>query len=234
MSPTVLLLLSTLIVRVYGCQDPDPIESEVRSLLKDIKANQPTEFRHVFPTNYYVSHRYNTSLLCNDKPCCVYPAAFLLCDSWSRLLKHLHEENYRYKFIDHLIKVLKKITEGKIQEMPDLSIFPLVPSSPDELLSFTAAVLSRWEELECPSSVSGCMFPTAAPDQEDEEEEDMVVLKGNEGNAGSRPLHDLEREGERGRRWSITAAPTNVGAALFHFPGHVLWSLFLLWIALDL
>lgn len=75
------------------------------------------------------------------------------------------------------------------------------------------------------------MFPTAAPDQEEDEE--VLELRGKEGNT-ERPLIELEREGERGRRWSMTAAPTNVGAALFHFPGHVIWSLCFLWIALDL
>ncbi|XP_012676861.1 uncharacterized protein zgc:174888 [Clupea harengus] len=232
MSPTVLLLLSILIVRVYGCHDSDNFKHRVRDLLGETKENQRTEFRQVFPTNYYVSHHYNTSLLCNDNPCCVFPAAVVLCDSWSQLLRHLHKENYRYVFIGDLISVLKDITKGKFQETPDLSIFPPVSSSPDALLSFTVAVLSRWEELECPSSVSGCVFPTAAPDQE-EDEEDMMVSEGSEGNTDSQSLQDLEREGERGKRWSITAAPTNVGAVQFPFPGHVLWSFCLLWTALD-
>lgn len=229
MSPTVLLLLSILTKLVYGCQDSDPFN--VRDLLNETKENQITGFKQVFPINYYVSHRYNTSLLCNDNPCCVLPAAYVLRDSWSELLRHLHEKHYKYIFIEHLISVLKKMTEGKFQERPDLATFPVVHSSPDDLLSFTVAVFSRWGELDCPSSLRGCVFPTAAPDQEEDEE--VLELRGKEGNT-ERPLIELEREGERGRRWSMTAAPTNVGAALFHFPGHVIWSLCFLWIALDL
>lgn len=44
--------------------------------------------------------------------CCVLPAAYVLRDSWSELLRHLDEKHYKYGFIEHLIIVLKKMTEG--------------------------------------------------------------------------------------------------------------------------
>ncbi|KAL2084002.1 hypothetical protein ACEWY4_019520 [Coilia grayii] len=223
MSPIVILLLFTLIpYRVYGCPT-SKYRVTSGQLLRETKEKQTLEFRRVFPTNYNVTHRYSASLLCNDRPCCVFSAAVVLRDSWLQLLKHLREENYIYVFIRSMIDLLKNITEEHQQrflEKPDLSIFPSVSSSPEALLSFTVDVLSRWEELKCPAGVRDCEFYTAAPEEEEDGDYEVPYF-GKEGNSQS--LQELE----------MTAAPTNTGAALFHFPGHVVWGVFLLWTALE-
>ncbi|XP_028836993.1 uncharacterized protein LOC114790804 [Denticeps clupeoides] len=219
--PAPLLLLLTLTVPVSGCAD-DPSAQGVTSLLVTI-GSELRAFPEVFPTNYYVSHRYNGSLLCDKDPCCVFQAAVVLKDSWSRLLVHLPAVHLKQNFVLQLTHMLLTLTDPKIQGNKDLSSFPHVHSTPEELLHYTHSVLARWLKLDCPSGAGGCAFPTAAAIQGD---------AGVDEEAGGEFAG--RREAERGKRWSsVFHVPTNAGMVRFHFPGLPLWTVSLLWTTLD-
>ncbi|XP_063054894.1 uncharacterized protein zgc:174888 isoform X2 [Engraulis encrasicolus] len=216
MTPIVILLLFTL-MRYPVCGCPSKNSDTSGRLLKEAKGEQTHEF------------------------CCVFSAAVVLRDAWLQLLKHLHKENYIYVFITSMIELLKNITEEHQQrflEKPDLSIFPPVSSSPEDLLSFTADLLSRWEALPCTeASVTNCEFHPAAPEEDDEE--DDKVPSGASQEPRQEPPVEQGPSSQSQKDTGMTAAPsTNRGAALlFHFPGHVvvsLWGIFLLWTALTL
>ncbi|KAI1885862.1 hypothetical protein AGOR_G00208140 [Albula goreensis] len=140
----VLVLLFTLLVQGRGCED-----SEVTHLLNLINPRGHDEFKEVFPKDYMIRQHYNSSLLCDSDPCCLFRAAAVLADSWSQLLFRLHRVHIKYKLIMQLQKKLQDLTVMNFQESPDLSVFPLVSSTPEDLLSFTSTLFSRLKQ-QCP------------------------------------------------------------------------------------
>ncbi|XP_023820308.1 uncharacterized protein LOC110016677 [Oryzias latipes] len=167
MSLSVLLLLSLLTVQCGGC-DFDQIS--VENIKATIDSN-PTGFRTVFPRDYYVQHHYNRSMLCETNPCCVFPAAVVLQDSWAELLPNLWEEHVNYSLIvelmDTLNTIIKKNGNAQLfQEETDLAQFSTVWSSPEELLNLTSELFTQWLKVACSPSVETCPMPTLPPSVE--------------------------------------------------------------------
>ncbi|KAG7270138.1 hypothetical protein CRUP_027208, partial [Coryphaenoides rupestris] len=103
--------------------------------------------RKGFPKDYSVQHHYKSSMLCDSDPCCVFSAAIVLTESWTLLLAQLWDEHVNYKLIFELKLSLDTIIEKNIhterlQEETDLSVFPYVQSSPEELLNLTSGLFS--------------------------------------------------------------------------------------------
>uniref|UniRef100_A0A8C6M2W9 Uncharacterized protein n=1 Tax=Nothobranchius furzeri TaxID=105023 RepID=A0A8C6M2W9_NOTFU len=107
MSLQVLLLLLLLIVQCGGC---DFDRKGVENIKATIESN-PTGFRTVFPKDYYVVHHYTKSMLCETDPCCVFPAAVVLLDSWNELLGNLWGEHVNRSLILELKLTLDKIID---------------------------------------------------------------------------------------------------------------------------
>ncbi|XP_008284054.1 uncharacterized protein LOC103360159 [Stegastes partitus] len=167
MSLPVVLLLSLLTVQCGGCEFD---KESVKNIKATIDSN-PTGFRTVFPKDYYVVHRYNRSMLCDTDPCCVFPAAVVLLDSWHVLLRNLWDEHLNHSLILDLKQTLDKIiirnrNTERFQEETDLAQFSTSSSSPEELLKLTSELLTRWLEVGCSPSVETCSLPTLPPSVE--------------------------------------------------------------------
>ncbi|XP_034409337.1 uncharacterized protein zgc:174888 [Cyclopterus lumpus] len=167
MSLPVLLLLSLLTVRCGGC---DFDLEGVKNIKTTIDSN-PTGFRTVFPKDYYVVHRYTKNMLCNTDPCCVFPAAVVLLESWHVLLGNLWDEHLNHSLILDLKQTLDKIIKKNInterfQEETDLTEFSTLSSSPEELLRLTSELLTRWLDVGCLPLIKTCILPTFPPSVE--------------------------------------------------------------------
>ncbi|XP_068426624.1 uncharacterized protein zgc:174888 [Clinocottus analis] len=167
MSLPVLLLLSLLTVRCGGCDfDLDGVGN-----IKLTIDSNPTGFRTVFPKDYYVWHRYTKNMLCNTDPCCVFPAAVVLLESWHVLLGNLWDEHLNRSLILDLTKTLdriikKNINTERFQEDTDLTQFSTLSSSPEELLRLTSELFARWLRVWCLPSIKTCILPTFPPSVE--------------------------------------------------------------------
>ncbi|CAL8247307.1 unnamed protein product [Lota lota] len=164
MSLPVLLLLSFLTVQCGGC---DFDWETVKNLKTTIEAN-PIGFRQAFPKDYYVEHHYKSSMLCDREPCSVFPAAVVLLNSWTGLLPNLWDEHVNYKLISELKQSLEAIIQknehaARLEEQTEISEFPSVRSSPEELLNLTSALFSCWINVGCNPSIKTCVPPTMAP-----------------------------------------------------------------------
>lgn len=164
MSLPVLLLLSFLTVQ---CCERDFDFTVAKNIKTTIESN-PTGFRQGFPKDYYVEHHYKSSMLCDSDPCCVFPAAVVLVDSWTVLLTNLWDEHINYTLISELKQLLDTIIQTnvhteRLQEETDISDLPSVRSSPEELLNLTAALFSSWIKVGCSASIKTCLPPTLAP-----------------------------------------------------------------------
>ncbi|XP_053182565.1 uncharacterized protein zgc:174888 [Scomber japonicus] len=167
MSLPVLLLLSLLTVQCGGC---DFDLGVVRNIKTTIDSN-PTGFRTVFPKDYYVVHHYTKSMLCDSDPCCVFPAAVVLLDSWHVLLRNLWDEHLNHSLIIELKQTLDKIIKKnknteRFQEETDLAQFANLSSSPEELLKLTSQLFTQWLEVGCLPSIETCTLPTLPPSVE--------------------------------------------------------------------
>ncbi|XP_041650297.1 uncharacterized protein zgc:174888 [Cheilinus undulatus] len=164
MSLPVLLLLSLLTVQCGGC---DFDREAVKNIKTTIDSN-PTGFRTVFPKDYYVVHRYRRNMLCDTDPCCVFPAAVVLQDSWHVLLRNLWDEHLNHSLILDLMQTLDKIIKRNIhterfQEETELDQFPTLSSPPEELLKLTSELFTRWLDVGCSSTIKTCTLPTLPP-----------------------------------------------------------------------
>ncbi|XP_033958959.1 uncharacterized protein [Pseudochaenichthys georgianus] len=164
MSLPVLLLLSLLTVRCGGC---DFDREGVKNIKRTIDSN-PTGFRTVFPKDYYVVHRYAKRMLCDRDPCCVFPAAVVLLESWHVLLGNLWDEHLNHSLILDLKLTLGKIISSnknteRFQEETDLAQFSPLSSSPEELLKLTSELLTRWLDVACLPQIKTCTLPTLPP-----------------------------------------------------------------------
>ncbi|XP_061676695.1 uncharacterized protein zgc:174888 [Syngnathoides biaculeatus] len=168
MSLPALLLLSLLTVQCGGCD-----WEVVKNVKTAIDAN-PTGFRTVFPKDYYVSHHYTKSMLCDTDPCCVFPAAIVLLESWNVLLRNLWDEHLNQSLIFDLKQTLEiiirknKNTEMLREELDPSQFSPLL-SSPEELLKLTSELFARWLEVGCSPSMEICELPTLPPSTEKKE-----------------------------------------------------------------
>ncbi|XP_035528934.1 uncharacterized protein zgc:174888 [Morone saxatilis] len=167
MSLPVLLLLLLLTVQCGGCG----FDCEgVKNIKRTIDHN-PTGFRTVFPKDYYVVHHYTKSMLCDTDPCCVFPAAVVLLESWHVLLRNLWDEHLNHSLILDLKQTLDRIISrnkytGKFQEETDLDKFSTLHSSPEELLNLTSELFARWLQVESLPSIETCTLPTLPPSVE--------------------------------------------------------------------
>ncbi|XP_076010718.1 uncharacterized protein LOC143003851 [Genypterus blacodes] len=164
MSLQVLLLLSFLTVQCGGCD----FDWEVVKNIKATIDSNPNGFRTVFPKDYYVVHHYSNSMLCDTDPCCVFPAAVVLLDSWHVLLGNLWDEHLNYSLIMDLKQTLEKILRKnrhteRFQEETDLAGFSVTLSSPEELFNLTSELFNRWLKVGCSPSIHSCPLPTLAP-----------------------------------------------------------------------
>lgn len=164
MSLPVLLLLSLLTVQCGGC---DSDREAVENIKTTIDSN-PTGFRTVFPKDYYVVHHYRRSMLCDTDPCCVFPAAVVLLDSWHVLLRNLWDEHLNHSLILDLRQTLDKIIKRnkntvRFQEETDLRQYPTSPTSPEDLLKLTSELFARWLDVGCSSTIKTCPLPTLPP-----------------------------------------------------------------------
>ncbi|XP_026084403.1 uncharacterized protein LOC113059921 [Carassius auratus] len=226
MSPTVLLLLSTLTVQGSGCDDF--MKTTVRNLLDSIHIEKTSGFPQVFPKNYVVSHYFNDSALCNE-PCCVFSAAAFLSNSWSQLFQHLSRVHLKTRFIRELIVTLDDIAKEKIPDRLDISGFPSVESSPEGLLSFTSSLFTRWLDLDCAFGEHHCIFPT--PSEEDQENPPLDEEQNVE-NHEHVDEQQPEIKGETAKS-QLDPGPTN-GYRESLFPGCSHWTFSFLWITSSL
>ncbi|KAM7383361.1 hypothetical protein PAMP_003022 [Pampus punctatissimus] len=160
MSLPVLLLLSLLTVRCGGCNFE--LES-VRNIKMTIDSN-PNGFRTVFPKDYYVVHHYTKNMLCNTDPCCVFPAAVVLLDSWHVLLRNLWDEHLNHSLIIDLKQTLDKIIRKnknteRFQEETELAQLAALSSSPEEILNLTSELFDQWINVGCSPSIETCTLP---------------------------------------------------------------------------
>lgn len=163
MSLPVLLLLSLLTVQRGGS---DAEFEGVKNIKATIDSN-PTGFRTVFPKDYYVVHHYTKSMLC-DKPCCVFPAAVVLLNSWRTLLTNLWKNHINESLITELGDTLEGIIRKNnnamhFKENTALEQFSTVSSSPEDLLNFTSELFSRWIEVGVSTAIETCTLPTFPP-----------------------------------------------------------------------
>lgn len=161
MSLPVLLLLSLWTVHCGGC---DFDWESVKNLKTTIDSN-PTGFRTVFPKNYHVVHHYRESMFCDDNPCCVFPAAVVLLDSWEILLRNLWDEHLNHSLIRDIKQTLDQIIRrnkfaGRFLEEMDAAQLSRQPSSPEELLRLTSELFSQWLKVGCMPSIETCPLPT--------------------------------------------------------------------------
>lgn len=223
MLPTVLLLLSILTVQGSGCDEF--MKTTVRNLQRTVDGEKTKGFQEVFPKNYLVSHYFNDSAVCNE-PCCVLSGAVFLSNSWSKLLQHLNRVHRKYRLISELIYTLDKLTEKKFQETPDIANFPSIQSTPEDLLSFTSSLFSKWLRLDCAFGEHRCIFPIPS-----EEDEDDLESKEEENREISDQMDEPQPviEGPISKR-QLDYVPTS-GYTELCFPGFFRWTLYFLWIA---
>lgn len=167
MSLPVLLFLSLWMVHCGGCGFD--LEG-VKNIKTTIDMNSKG-FRAVFPKDYHVVHHYTRSMLCDTDPCCVFPAAVVLLDSWHVLFKNLWDEHLNHSLIRDIKHTLEKIIRfnkntERFQEETDLAQLTSHSSPPEELLKFTADLFSRWLEIACEASIQTCSLPTLPPEVE--------------------------------------------------------------------
>uniref|UniRef100_A0AAQ5ZG71 Uncharacterized protein n=1 Tax=Amphiprion ocellaris TaxID=80972 RepID=A0AAQ5ZG71_AMPOC len=216
MSLPVLLLLSLSTVVSGGC---DFDKEGVRNVKATIDSN-PTGFRTVFPKDYYVVHRYSSSMLCDSHPCCVFPAAVILLDSWNVLLRNLWEEHLNHSLILDLKQTLDRIirrnkntetliSPQRFQEETDLARFSTSTSSPEELLKLTSELFTRWLEVDCSTSMETCSLPTLPPTVE---RKDFSPSRARL--LITRAVGSEEEEEEEGRAKKMVDQPSTSGAPL--------------------
>ncbi|KAM9852462.1 uncharacterized protein ACBR49_005530 [Aulostomus maculatus] len=218
MSLPVLLLLSLLTVQCGGCG----FDYEGVKNIKTTIDSNPTGFRRVFPKNYHVVHHYTKGMLCDTDPCCVFPAAIVLLDSWDVLLKNLWDEHLNHSLILDLKQTLDKIirknknTES-FQGETDLAQYSPLSSSPEELLKLTSELLARWLEVGCLPSIETCSLPTLPP----------PVERKDYGPARARLLTtraiSSQEEEQPGRMIDITQPPSSCASASLSYSASV-WS----------
>ncbi|XP_061771267.1 uncharacterized protein zgc:174888 [Nerophis ophidion] len=205
MSLPVLLLLSVVTVQCGAC---DPDWEAVTNVKATIDAN-PAGFRTVFPKNYYVSHRYTTTMLCDDDPCCVFPAAIVLLESWNVLLNNLWDQHLNRSLVFDLKQTLERIIRKnknteRFQEEMDLARFAPFFSSPEELLKLTSALFQRWLEVGCSPSIQVCHIPTPLPpppaDSKEPRPSRVRLLT-------TRAINSRMEAAERARLMDVTRAP---------------------------
>ncbi|XP_068180902.1 uncharacterized protein zgc:174888 [Antennarius striatus] len=170
MSLPVFLFLSLWTVQCGGCG----FDYEGVKNIKTTIDSNPTGFRTVFPKNYYVVHHYTRSMLCDTDPCCVFPAAVVLLDSWHVLLRNLWDEHLNHSLIFDIKQALGKIIRKnrnteRFQEETELTQFSRLSSSPEELLSLTSELFTRWVDVGCSPSIETCTLPTLPPSVERKE-----------------------------------------------------------------
>ncbi|CAF97905.1 unnamed protein product [Tetraodon nigroviridis] len=107
-------------------------------------------------------------MFCDDDPCCVFPAAVVLLDSWEVLLTKLWDEHLNHSLIRDIKQTLDKIIRRnknaeRFQEEMDPAQFPRQPSSPEELLELTSELFSRWLKVGCMPSINTCPLPSLRP-----------------------------------------------------------------------
>ncbi|KAJ0000490.1 hypothetical protein NQD34_012332 [Periophthalmus magnuspinnatus] len=163
MSLPVLLFLSLWTAQCGGCGSDVGSVDNIKTTI-DMNAKG---FRSVFPKDYYIKHRYTRRILCDD-PCCVFPAAIVLLDSWHVLIKNLYDEHINRSLIRDLKQTLEKIIKSnrnteRFQEVTDLDQLSLNDSRPEELLNFTSELFSRWIEVRCAPSIETCSPSTLPP-----------------------------------------------------------------------
>uniref|UniRef100_A0A3B3UB65 Uncharacterized protein n=1 Tax=Poecilia latipinna TaxID=48699 RepID=A0A3B3UB65_9TELE len=158
-----LLLLLLFIVQCGGCNfDLKGVEN-----IKATIDSNPNGFRSVFPKDYRVAHHYTRSMLCDTEPCCVFSAAVVLVESWHVLVTNLWDQHLNYTFILELKLTLDRIvgknknTESFLEET-NLKQYPVLSSSPEELLNLTSELFARWLEVGCSPSIETC-FPPMLP-----------------------------------------------------------------------
>ncbi|XP_054903490.1 uncharacterized protein zgc:174888 isoform X1 [Poeciliopsis prolifica] len=159
-----LLLLLLFIVQCGGC---DFDRKGVENIKATIDSN-PNGFRSVFPKDYRVVHHYTRSMLCETEPCCVFSAAVVLVESWHVLLTNLWDQHLNYTFILELKQTLDRIVEKNkniesFKEETDFKQYPLLSSSPEELLNLTSELFARWLQVGCSPSIETCFPPTLPP-----------------------------------------------------------------------
>ncbi|XP_029306524.1 uncharacterized protein LOC115020736 isoform X1 [Cottoperca gobio] len=218
MSLPVLLLLSLLTVRCGGC---DFDWEGVKNIKRTIDSN-PTGFRTVFPKDYYVVHRYTKRMLCDTDPCCVFPAAVVLLESWHVLLGNLWDEHLNHSLILDLKQTLGKIIKKnknteRFQEETDLAEFSRLSTSPEELLKLTSELLARWLEVGCLPSIETCTLPTLPPsvERKDFRPSRAKLLT-------TRPISS-EEEGQSGKMIEITQLPSSSAPPSLSYSASV-WS----------
>uniref|UniRef100_A0A8C5D894 Uncharacterized protein n=1 Tax=Gadus morhua TaxID=8049 RepID=A0A8C5D894_GADMO len=138
----ILLLLSFLTVQCGGCDDFDMVT--VKNLQSTIEA-KPTEFVSI-------------TFLCS-----VFPAAVFLLNSWTGLLPNLWDEHVNYLLISELKRSLDAIIQKNKHAETEISSFPSILSSPEQLLNFTSELFSCWIKVGCSESIKTCVPPTLAP-----------------------------------------------------------------------
>ncbi|KAG5856348.1 uncharacterized protein zgc:174888 [Anguilla anguilla] len=212
MSRPVFILLSVLLVQGRGC------DYFMKNLLS-IMENEHGKFRKVFPIDYKVTHHYNDSLLSGSDPCRMVSVAYMLSDSWAQLRINLWEENIHNSFIMQLVEKLDNIFSGKLQKLPDPSVFPPVSSTPEALLGFTSAFFSTWLKERCPSPVEPCVFPSPT----------SFHKEGKRSNHA--PFNATLDEMEGGKRPQRSEVPPTSLATTTH-PSYIFWCFPLLWTVL--
>ncbi|AWO96496.1 Hypothetical protein SMAX5B_011917 [Scophthalmus maximus] len=110
-------------------------------------------------------------MLCDTDPCCVFPAAVVLLDSWHVLLRNLWDEHLNHSLIVDLKQTLDKIIKKnknteRFQEETDLAHFSTLSSSPEELLKLTSELFTKWLDVGCLPSIETCTLPTLPPSVE--------------------------------------------------------------------
>ncbi|KAL0985173.1 hypothetical protein UPYG_G00153740 [Umbra pygmaea] len=227
MSPSVLLLLSILTVQGNGCEHPPGV--------KNLKPNIDSShrgFREVFPKDYTILHHYSDNLLCDTDPCCVFQAATVLSDSWIRLRRQLWEQHHSFKLITDIITTLGSngITSNKFEYHDDFTL-PDFRSSPENLLNFTSSFLSKWLEIECPTSVDTCSSPTLSSPTLSSPTLSSPAQMEQPVKAISKTTRAVRQqgvdEGDRAKRIHDTQPPTNTSQASAQLFGFI-WSLLFL------
>ncbi|KAM9807232.1 uncharacterized protein zgc:174888 [Syngnathus typhle] len=221
MSLPVLILLSLLTVQCGGCD-----LEVVKNVKTAIDAN-PNGFRTVFPKDYYVLHHYTKSMLRDTDPCCIFPAAIVLLESWNVLLRNLWDEHLNHSLIFDLKQTLdiiikKNKNSEKLRYEMDPSQFSPLFSSPEELLKLTSELFTQWLEVGCSPSMEICEPPTLLPSAEKKEYSPSRVRL-----LTTRAIRSSKEETELARLRDVTPAPSGRGTASLSVHPASAWSLLL-------
>ncbi|KAG7237641.1 hypothetical protein INR49_032087 [Caranx melampygus] len=68
-----------------------------------------------------------------------------------------------YYVVHHYTKNMLCDSDPWFQEETDLTLFPTLSSSPEELLKLTSELFARWLDVVCLSSIETCALPTLPP-----------------------------------------------------------------------